>query len=83
MTETHSGTDGAADLRKVALTINDTRFEATVECRTTLADLLRDLGFTGTHLGCEQGACGACTRRLRALETVVAPAWSRATATSE
>lgn len=61
MTETHSRTDGAADLRKVALTINDTRFEATVECRTTLADLLRDLGFTGTHLGCEQGACGACT----------------------
>jgi aerobic carbon-monoxide dehydrogenase small subunit len=30
--------------------------------RMTLADLLRDrLGQTGTHLGCEHGACGACT----------------------
>jgi carbon-monoxide dehydrogenase small subunit len=28
----------------------------------TLADFLRDqLGLTGTHLGCEQGVCGACT----------------------
>jgi carbon-monoxide dehydrogenase small subunit len=28
----------------------------------TLADLLRDrIGLTGTHLGCEQGVCGACT----------------------
>ncbi|PXY26509.1 4-hydroxybenzoyl-CoA reductase subunit gamma [Prauserella flavalba] len=30
--------------------------------RTSLADFLRDaLGLTGTHLGCEQGVCGACT----------------------
>ena len=28
----------------------------------TLADALRvELGMTGTHLGCEQGGCGACT----------------------
>ena len=26
-----------------------------------LADYLRSQGLTGTHLGCEQGACGACT----------------------
>ncbi len=33
-----------------------------VEPRRTLADALReDCGLTGTHLGCEQGACGACT----------------------
>lgn len=33
-----------------------------VPAHTTLADALRDhLGLTGTHLGCEHGACGACT----------------------
>ena len=31
-----------------------------VETRQHLGDFLRDLGFKGTHLGCEQGACGAC-----------------------
>jgi carbon-monoxide dehydrogenase small subunit len=35
-----------------------------VPLRMTLADYLRDvLGLTGTHLGCEQGVCGACTVR--------------------
>lgn len=30
--------------------------------RLTLADFLRDgAGLTGTHLGCEHGACGSCT----------------------
>ena len=30
--------------------------------RTQLAELLRDeLHLTETHLGCEQGVCGACT----------------------
>ncbi len=33
-----------------------------VEPRLLLADVLRDiLHLTGTHLGCEHGACGACT----------------------
>ena len=30
----------------------------------TLADTLREAGFTGTHLGCEHGVCGACTLLL-------------------
>jgi carbon-monoxide dehydrogenase small subunit len=46
----------------VSITVNGTRIVETVEARTHLADLLRDkLGLTGTHLRCEQGACGACT----------------------
>jgi len=32
-----------------------------VEPRMSLLDFLRrDLGLTGTHVGCEMGACGAC-----------------------
>jgi carbon-monoxide dehydrogenase small subunit len=48
--------------RKIAVTVNETRHEAEVEVRLTLADFLRHtLGLTGTHLGCEHGVCGACT----------------------
>ncbi len=48
--------------RKIALTVNGTRYEEEVEVRVTLADFLRhQLGLTGTHLGCEHGVCGACT----------------------
>jgi aerobic carbon-monoxide dehydrogenase small subunit len=33
-----------------------------VSLRQSLADFLRhDLGYTGVHVGCEQGVCGACT----------------------
>ena len=42
--------------------VNGSAIEVAVEPRRTLADVLReDLGLTGTHLGCEHGACGACT----------------------
>jgi carbon-monoxide dehydrogenase small subunit len=48
--------------RVVALTVNGEDRHADLEDRTTLADALRDeLGCTSVHLGCEQGACGACT----------------------
>ena len=42
--------------------MNGRRERIDVEPRRTLADALRDdLDLTGTHLGCEQGVCGACT----------------------
>ena len=47
---------------QVSFTVNGRREQLDVEPRRTLADALRDdLGLTGTHLGCEQGVCGACT----------------------
>jgi carbon-monoxide dehydrogenase small subunit len=46
----------------VAVTVNGRRYESRVEARVHLADFLRhSLGFTGTHVGCEHGVCGACT----------------------
>ena len=51
-----------SDLVRVSLTVNGRAVVAAVEPRTHLADFLRhDLGLTGTHVGCEQGACGNCT----------------------
>jgi carbon-monoxide dehydrogenase small subunit len=44
------------------LELNGTKASYAVEPRESLADFLRDrCGLTGTHLGCEHGACGACT----------------------
>jgi aerobic carbon-monoxide dehydrogenase small subunit len=51
-----------SDVHLIAMTVNGARHEVAVEARRTLADVLRhDLGYTGTHLGCEHGICGACT----------------------
>ncbi len=48
--------------RAIKVTVNGRVYERMVEPRMTLADFLRhELGLTGTHLGCEHGACGACT----------------------
>jgi len=50
------------DVHEIRLTVNGRPHELAVEARRTLADMLRhDLGYTGTHLGCEHGICGACT----------------------
>lgn len=47
---------------EIALTVNGVPVRAVVEPRQSLADFLREnLALTGTHLGCEHGACGACT----------------------
>ncbi|KAB7785342.1 (2Fe-2S)-binding protein [Methylorubrum populi] len=49
----------------IAVTVNGARVRRFVEPRVSLADFLRrDLGLTGTHLGCEVGACGACIVNL-------------------
>jgi len=46
----------------VSLTVNGRRHTVTCEPRKLLTDVLRDdLLLTGTHVGCEHGACGACT----------------------
>jgi aerobic carbon-monoxide dehydrogenase small subunit len=46
----------------ISATINGRPVLSSVEPRTNLADLLREeLRLTATHLGCEQGVCGACT----------------------
>jgi aerobic carbon-monoxide dehydrogenase small subunit len=46
---------------RISLTINGEPTDSYVAPRETLADFLRrDVQLTGTHLGCEMGACGAC-----------------------
>jgi carbon-monoxide dehydrogenase small subunit len=51
-----------ADRRTIAVTVNGQACRREVETRMTLADFLRhELNLTGTHVGCEHGACGACT----------------------
>jgi aerobic-type carbon monoxide dehydrogenase small subunit (CoxS/CutS family) len=49
-------------MHSIGLNVNGRHHQVVVEARRTLADMLRhDLGYTGTHLGCEHGICGACT----------------------
>jgi carbon-monoxide dehydrogenase small subunit len=46
----------------VDVEVNGERVERTVPARLLLSDFLRhEIGLTGTHVGCEQGVCGACT----------------------
>ncbi len=53
--------DFVAD-RAITLQVNGRLVQASVGVRTSLTDFVRNsLRLTGTHLGCEQGACGACT----------------------
>ncbi len=51
--------------RSIRLRVNGKSYEASTEPRRSLADFLRDnLGLKGTHIGCEQGVCGACTIQM-------------------
>lgn len=46
----------------VSFTLNGQAVHCAIDSRTTLGDMLRHgLSQTGTHYGCEHGACGACT----------------------
>lgn len=46
----------------VRFILNTRQIDIEASPRLTLADFLRErMGLTGTHLGCEHGACGACT----------------------
>lgn len=49
----------------ISVTLNGVRRTVNVEPRRLLSDVLRhDLGCYGVHVGCEHGACGACTVRV-------------------
>lgn len=51
-----------SELMTISLTVNGKSYSRKIDVRWTLADFLREeLALTGTHLGCEHGACGACT----------------------
>jgi carbon-monoxide dehydrogenase small subunit len=51
-----------SDKQTIKVIVNGRAYERLVEVRMTLADFIRqELDFTGTHLGCEHGVCGACT----------------------
>jgi carbon-monoxide dehydrogenase small subunit len=46
----------------IETTVNGAPVRKRVKARQHLADFLREeLQFTGTHLGCEHGVCGACS----------------------
>jgi carbon-monoxide dehydrogenase small subunit len=46
----------------ITITVNGEIVRATVPVRRSLVDFVRhDLGFTGSHVGCEHGVCGACS----------------------
>ena len=46
----------------ISMRVNGEDVRERIEARKTLVDFLRDdLGLTGSHIGCEQGVCGACT----------------------
>ena len=50
---------------EIALTVNGEAVRRRVEPRKSLVDFVReDLELTGSHVGCEQGVCGACTVRV-------------------
>jgi carbon-monoxide dehydrogenase small subunit len=63
MTDNHNLSDRPT--RDVAVTVNGTRVTSEVEPRLKLSDFLRyEAGKKDVRVGCEHGACGACTVEL-------------------
>jgi len=58
-----AGEDGSGPgAVQISLDVNNLTHTLFIEPRTTLAETLRDvLGLTGTKIGCDRGACSACT----------------------
>lgn len=55
----------SSDVRPVRVRVNGVEHTGLAEPRTLLSDFLRhELGFTGVHVGCEHGVCGACSIRV-------------------
>ncbi|MFN8218003.1 MAG: (2Fe-2S)-binding protein [Solirubrobacterales bacterium] len=51
-----------AETIEITVTVNGVVHREAVSPRLHAADFLRrQLGLTGTHVGCEQGVCGMCT----------------------
>ena len=73
----------------MAININGADVEPPQDARTSLLDLLREqLHLTGTKVGCNQGACGACTvlidgQRVLSCLTLAVQADGRAVTTIE
>ncbi len=74
---------------KLALSLNGAAVAEAAEPRTNLADFVRETCHqTGTHVGCEQGVCGACTifvdgRPVRSCITLAAACEGAAVTTIE
>lgn len=47
---------------RISCVVNGQAITLDVDARRTLSDVLRtEAGWTGVHVGCEHGVCGACT----------------------
>ena len=61
MTLVQEETKAPPTTRPLTVTVNGTERSAEVEPRLLLVHWLRELGYTGVHIGCDTTSCGACT----------------------